>query len=71
MKQKKSEVEVLRLRIAKLKKQNKDLKATLDKVYDAGHEGIEYVGSANYAERESEALSKLRCAMYGRDDEGA
>lgn len=37
----------------------------LEEVYDAGYEGIEFVGSANYAEREREALNKLHIAMYG------
>jgi hypothetical protein len=67
MNEPKFRIKVLRLRIAKLKKQNKDLKETLNKVYEAGYEGIQYVGSANYADRESEALSKLRHAMDYED----
>jgi hypothetical protein len=41
------------------------LNKQLEEVYDAGHWGIEHVGSANYAEREREALNKLHIAMYG------
>lgn len=37
----------------------------LEEVYDAGHDGILYVGAANYAEREHEALDKLHRSMYG------
>jgi len=44
-----------------------DLQTTLTKVYDAGFDGIEYVGTANYASRESEAKDKLREAMRGEE----
>ena len=40
------------------------LKHKLDKVYEIGQEGIAYVGSANYAERESKASSDLAAAYY-------
>jgi hypothetical protein len=46
-------------------KKIEQLNKQLEEVYDAGHWGIEYVGSANYAEREHEALNKLHIAMYG------
>jgi hypothetical protein len=32
----------------------------VEQVYEAGRTGIAYVGQANYADRESEALSRLR-----------
>ena len=40
------------------------LEQKLKKVYAAGCDGIGYVGIANYAERESEALQKLAKAYY-------
>ena len=42
----------------------KCLEQRLEKVYLVGQEGINYVGSANYAERELEALSNLDAAYY-------
>jgi hypothetical protein len=54
-------------KIDSLKKEIKELNNRLEKVYNAGYEGIEYVGAANYAERESEARIKLNRAMYGDD----
>ena len=44
------------------------LKEKLDLVYDTGRDGIEYVGAANYEEREREALNNLHRAMFGEDD---
>lgn len=38
------------------------LEEKLERVYEAGLEGIQYVGSANYASRESEAIRKLNRA---------
>jgi hypothetical protein len=40
------------------------LRRKLQKVYEAGGWGIDYVGRANYAERQSEARVKLDKAMY-------
>ena len=37
----------------------------LNNVYEAGSDGIGYVGMANYASREHEAQRKLDVAMYG------
>ena len=36
----------------------------LERLFDVGEWGIMHVGSANYAEREAEALYKLRKVMY-------
>ena len=47
-----------------LVKRIKYLEEKLDKVYDAGLSGISYVGTANYASRESEARTNLHNAMY-------
>lgn len=41
------------------------LTTKLDIVHEKGVEGIEYVGQANYADREQRALRKLNFAMYG------
>jgi hypothetical protein len=41
----------------------------LKNVYEAGCNGIYYVGRANYAEREREARTALDIAMYGPEQE--
>jgi len=41
------------------------LEEKLVDVFDAGLEGICYVGAANYASREREAISKIEGVMYG------
>ena len=43
-----------------------ELETKLQAVYEAGMSGIEHVGAANYASRESEAKRRLQNAMYGR-----
>lgn len=45
------------------------LESTLHNVYVTGLAGIEYVGAANYASRESEAKEKLRKAMWDELDD--
>ena len=40
------------------------LKKKLEKVYEIGLEGIEYVGAANYAERQTVATNNLNAAYY-------
>ena len=47
----------------------KKLSEKLNSVYDAGYIGIEYVGRANYASRQTAALKDLNIAMYGYDNE--
>ena len=42
----------------------KFLEDKLERVFAAGKDGIYYVGAANYREREVEALTRLRNAMY-------
>jgi len=44
------------------------LEEKLNTVYDVGRDGIEYVGAANYEEREREALNKLYFAMFDEED---
>lgn len=39
------------------------LQAKLERVYQAGEAGIYYVGAANYASRQAEALENLEQAM--------
>ena len=43
----------------------KYLTGKLRNVYEVGMNGIEYVGVANYRERESQAKANLIKAMYG------
>jgi hypothetical protein len=40
----------------------------INAVYNAGIDGIYYVGRANYIERENEAIRKLNEAMYGEGE---
>lgn len=44
------------------------LRRKLQKVYEAGVDGIYYVARANYAEREQEANAKLEAAMYPNEN---
>jgi hypothetical protein len=41
----------------------------IDRLFEVGEWGIEYVGQANYREREAEALYKFRKVMYDEDGE--
>ena len=50
-----------------LKEEIAKLTEKLDNVYNAGLEGIQYVGIANYANREAAAIEKLDDAMFGGD----
>jgi len=50
---------VLEARCAELDAELKELKAKLEKVYEAGLNGIHYVGSANYRSRQEEAIQNL------------
>lgn len=45
------------------------LRRKLQKVYEAGVDGIYYVARANYPERQLEAQEKLREAMYDIEKE--
>lgn len=45
-----------------------ELEEKLEKVYEAGINGIGHVGMANYASREREAINKLEKAMYGEEE---
>ena len=45
-----------------------DLESKLEKVFNAGLEGIGHVAMANYASREAEATEKLESAMYGETE---
>ena len=45
------------------KKKIKALELKVEELFSVGIDGIMYVGSANYAERESEALYNMRKAM--------
>ena len=42
-----------------------ELEDKLERVFDAGYEGICHVGAANYASRERAAKNDLNNAMYG------
>lgn len=46
------------------------LQTKLEAVYEAGREGISYVGAANYAERGQAAHRRLNDAYYGKTAEG-
>ena len=50
--------------IKRLRTEIKNLKAKMERVFNAGYAGISHVGAANYAEREAEAKKTLTDAMY-------